>query len=74
MIKIFSISEIVRASDNILNNTKKNPKIKIKIKKINNLKPLLLVNETLKKESVSSNDVLLDNLTVDDLNIKNNYN
>jgi len=73
MIKIFSISEIVRASDNILNNTKKNPKIKIKIKKINNLKPLLLVNETLKKESVSSNDVLLDNLTVDDLNIKNNY-
>ena len=73
MIKIFSISEIIRASDNILNNTKKNPKIKIKIKKINNLKPLLLVNETLKNEAVSSNDLFLDNLTSDDLNIRDNY-
>ena len=71
MDKHFSISEIIEASDNILNTPSKSSKINnIKITKNNYSSPLLLVNEISKNASPKANMSFINNLNKNNINIK----
>ena len=70
MDKHFSISEIIGASDNILNTPSKSSKINnIKITKNNYSSPLLLVNEISKNASPKANMSFINNLNKNNINI-----
>ena len=70
MDKHFSISEIIEASDNILNTPSKSSKINnIKITKNNYSSPLLLVNEISKNASPKANMSFINNLNKNNINI-----
>ena len=70
MDKHFSISEIIKASDNILNTPSKSSKINnIKITKNNYSSPLLLVNEISKNASPKANMSFINNLNKNNINI-----
>ena len=70
MDKHFSISEITKASDNILNTPSKSSKINnIKITKNNYSSPLLLVNEISKNASPKANMSFINNLNKNNINI-----
>ena len=70
MDKHFSISEIIKASDNILNTPFKSSKINnIKITKNNYSSPLLLVNEISKNASPKANMSFINNLNKNNINI-----
>ena len=70
MDKHFSISEIIKASDNILNTPSKSSKINnIKITKNNYSSPLLLVNEISKNVSPKANMSFINNLNKNNINI-----
>ena len=70
MDKHFSISEIIKASDNILNTPSKSSKINnIKITKNNYSSPLLLVNEISKNASPKANMSFINNLNKSNINI-----
>ena len=70
MDKHFSISEIIKASDNILNTPSKSSKINnIKITKNNYSSPLLLVNEVSKNASPKANMSFINNLNKNNINI-----
>ena len=70
MDKHFSISEIIEASDNILNTPSKSSKINnIKITKNNYSSPLLLVNEISKNVSPKANMSFINNLNKNNINI-----
>jgi chromosome segregation ATPase len=70
MDKHFSISEIIKASDNILNTSSKSSKINnIKITKNNYSSPLLLVNEISKNASPKANMSFINNLNKNNINI-----
>ena len=66
----FSISEIIKASDDILNTPSKSSKINnIKITKNNYSSPLLLVNEISKNVSPKANMSFINNLNKNNINI-----
>ena len=70
MDKHFSTSEIIKASDNILNTPSKSSKINnIKITKNNYSSPLLLVNEISKNASPKANMSFINNLNKNNINI-----
>ena len=70
MDKHFSISEIIKASDDILNTPSKSSKINnIKITKNNYSSPLLLVNEISKNASPKANMSFINNLNKNNINI-----
>ena len=70
MDKPFSISEIIKASDDILNTPSKSSKINnIKITKNNYSSPLLLVNEVSKNASPKANMSFINNLNKNNINI-----
>ena len=70
MDKHFSISEIIKASDDILNTPSKSSKINnIKITKNNYSSPLLLVNEISKNVSPKANMSFINNLNKNNINI-----
>ena len=70
MDKPFSISEIIKASDDILNTPSKSSKINnIKITKNNYSSPLLLVNEISKNVSPKANMSFINNLNKNNINI-----
>ena len=70
MDKHFSTSEIIKASDNILNTPFKSSKINnIKITKNNYSSPLLLVNEISKNASPKANMSFINNLNKNNINI-----
>ena len=70
MDKHFSISEIIKASDDILNTSSKSSKINnIKITKNNYSSPLLLVNEISKNASPKANMSFINNLNKNNINI-----
>ena len=70
MDKQFSISEIIKASDDILNTPSKSSKINnIKITKNNYSSPLLLVNEISKNVSPKANMSFINNLNKNNINI-----
>ena len=70
MDKHFSISEIIKASDDILNRPSKSSKINnIKITKNNYSSPLLLVNEISKNVSPKANMSFINNLNKNNINI-----
>ena len=70
MDKHFSISEIIKASDNILNTPSKSSKINnIKITKNNYSSPLLLVNEISENASPKANMSFINNLNKNNINI-----
>ena len=70
MDKHYSISEIIKASDDILNTPSKSSKINnIKIKKNNYSSPLLLVNEISKNVSPKANMSFINNLNKNNINI-----
>ena len=70
MDKHFSISEIIKASDDILNTPSKNSNINnIKVTKNNYLNPLLLVNEISKNTSPKANMPFINNLNKNNINI-----
>ena len=70
MDKHFSTSEIIGASDNILNTPSKSSKINnIKITKNNYSSPLLLVNEISKNASPKANMSFINNLNKNNINI-----
>jgi chromosome segregation ATPase len=70
MDKSFSISEIIKASDDILNTPSKSSKINnIKITKNNYSSPLLLVNEISKNVSPKANMSFINNLNKNNINI-----
>ena len=70
MDKHFSISEIIKASDKILNTPSKSSKINnIKITKNNYSSPLLLVNEISKNASPKANMSFINNLNKNNINI-----
>ena len=70
MDKYFSISEIIKASDDILNTPSKSSKINnIKITKNNYSSPLLLVNEISKNASPKANMSFINNLNKNNINI-----
>ena len=70
MDKHFSTSEIIEASDNILNTPSKSSKINnIKITKNNYSSPLLLVNEISKNASPKANMSFINNLNKNNINI-----
>ena len=70
MDKHFSISEIIEASDTILNTPSKSSKINnIKITKNNYSSPLLLVNEISKNASPKANMSFINNLNKNNINI-----
>ena len=70
MDKHFSTSEIIKASDNILNTPSKSSKINnIKITKNNYSSPLLLVNEVSKNASPKANMSFINNLNKNNINI-----
>ena len=70
MDKHFSTSEIIKASDDILNTPSKSSKIKnIKITKNNYSSPLLLVNEISKNVSPKANMSFINNLNKNNINI-----
>ena len=70
MDKHFSISEIIKASDNILNTPFKSSKINnIKITKNNYSSPLLLVNEISENASPKANMSFINNLNKNNINI-----
>ena len=70
MDKHFSISEIIKASDDILNTPSKSSKINnIKITKNNYSSPLLLVNEISKNVSLKANMSFINNLNKNNINI-----
>jgi len=70
MDKHFSISEIIEASDDILNTPSKSSKINnIKITKNNYSSPLLLVNEISKNASPKANMSFINNLNKNNINI-----
>ena len=70
MDKHFSISEIIKASDDILNTPSKSSKINnIKITKNNCSSPLLLVNEISKNVSPKANMSFINNLNKNNINI-----
>ena len=70
MDKHFSISEIIEASDDILNTPSKSSKINnIKIAKNNYSSPLLLVNEISKNASPKANMSFINNLNKNNINI-----
>ena len=70
MDKHFSISEIIKASDDILNTPSKSSKINnIKITKNNYSSPLLLVNEISKSVSPKANMSFINNLNKNNINI-----
>ncbi len=70
MDKHFSISEIIKASDNILNTPSKSSKINnIKITKNDYSSPLLLVNEISKNASPKANMSFINNLNKNNINI-----
>ena len=70
MDKHFSTSEIIKASDNILNTPSKSSKINnIKITKNNYSSPLLLVNEISKNVSPKANMSFINNLNKNNINI-----
>ena len=70
MNKHFSTSEIIEASDNILNTPSKSSKINnIKITKNNYSSPLLLVNEISKNASPKANMSFINNLNKNNINI-----
>ena len=66
----FTISEIIKASDDILNTPSKSSKINnIKITKNNYSSPLLLVNEISKNASPKANMSFINNLNKNNINI-----
>ena len=68
--KHFSTSEIIKASDDILNTPSKSSKINnIKITKNNYSSPLLLVNEIYKNASPKANMSFINNLNKNNINI-----
>ena len=70
MDKHFSTSEIIKASDDILNTPSKSSKINnIKITKNNYSSPLLLVNEISKNASPKANMSFINNLNKNNINI-----
>ena len=70
MDKHFSTSEIIKASDDILNTPSKSSKINnIKITKNNYSSPLLLVNEISKNVSPKANMSFINNLNKNNINI-----
>ena len=70
MDKHFSISEIIKASDDILNTPSKSSKINnIKTTKNNYSSPLLLVNEISKNASPKANMSFINNLNKNNINI-----
>ena len=70
MDKYFSTSEIIKASDDILNTPSKSSKINnIKITKNNYSSPLLLVNEISKNASPKANMSFINNLNKNNINI-----
>ena len=70
MDKHYSISEIIKASDDILNTPSKSSKINnIKITKNNYSSPLLLVNEISKNVSPKANMSFINNLNKNNINI-----
>ena len=70
MDKHFSTSEIIKASDDILNTPSKSSKINnIKITKNNYSSPLLLVNEISKNASPKANMSFINNLNKSNINI-----
>ena len=70
MNKHFSTSEIIKASDDILNTPSKSSKINnIKITKNNYSSPLLLVNEISKNASPKANMSFINNLNKNNINI-----
>ena len=70
MDKHFSTSEIIKASDDILNTSSKSSKINnIKITKNNYSSPLLLVNEISKNASPKANMSFINNLNKNNINI-----
>jgi len=70
MNKHFSTSEIIKASDDILNTPSKSSKINnIKITKNNYSSPLLLVNEISKNVSPKANMSFINNLNKNNINI-----